>query len=52
MPAREERNHGQFDDFFFASDDERYVLDEALRRLSRVFRDVRDAGLSHSRSVP
>ena len=52
MTPRQERDDSQLDDFFFASNDEGDVLDEALRRLCRVFRDVRDAGLSHSWSVP
>ncbi len=52
MASRQKRDDGKLDDFFFAANDPRDVLDEPLRRLSRVFGDVRDARLSHSKSVP
>lgn len=52
VAARQERDDSQLDDFFLAPDDESDVLNQALRRLGRVFGDVRDAVLSHSKSVP
>ena len=51
MASRQKRDDSQLDDFFFAANHQRDVLDETLRRLGRVFRDVRDAGLSHFWSV-
>ena len=52
MSVRQQRDDSQLDDFLFSANHERDVLDEAPRQLSRVFRDVRDAGLSHLWSVP
>lgn len=51
VPSRQERNHRQLDDFFFAANHPPDALDETLRRLGRVFGNMRDAVLSHVWSV-